>query len=420
MTGPVGLELRRGTGLLLAAGIAVTGVVLVLVSLVGPGSRLQWSVSGPGLVPWLNSVALLLGPMAGAAGAWSGSRERRLRVDELVAPVSRPRWQRDVASFGAMSVAVGAGLLIVVAATFATVAGAVTYSGGRWPLSMLLVALGYLAWLAAGVAAGRLFPYRWTAPAIGLLCYLVGGLPTYLHTAAGQLAPVGNLPGADGWQLRPGVAALGAGWLLALTVTALTAGAADRRRWAALPATVAIAAAVALLALPVRWTGKFNTAAWVVGDPRANERVCSTDTPRVCVRRVHANLLPEVTAVTRAALAPVRGYTFIEEDPTTPPGVRPAVAPGELVVIPNLQGRTQPFTGALRDPGELTRTSQDWAVSAWCPQLSAAGDRAYTTARELVSGRSVPGVRDPAGWLRDYLAAARLCDTTAFERLAGS
>jgi hypothetical protein len=413
------LELRRGPGLLLVAVIAAVGPVLILLSLAAGGPRLEWSMSGPGMVPWLNSTALLLGPLVTAAGVWASSREHRLGVEELVAVVSRPRWQRDTAGFAALTVAAWAGLLVLVAVTVAVAAGGLSYPGGRWPLSLLLVALGYAAWLALGLAVGRLLPFRWTAPLAGLICYLVEGIPAFVRTTAAQLTPLGNLPGAEGWRLRPGIALLGAGWLLALTAAALIAGAARRRSWALLPSAVAVVIAIPLVGQPMRLIGDDYVAGWAAVDPVANEQVCTGEAPKVCVRRVHAALLPEVASVTRTAVPLVTDFVLIEEAPVETPGVRPTVVPGELDVIPSLAGRAQPFSGALREPGTLAQTVRERLAGAvWCPQPTPAMDRAYVVADALVRGRSVPRVKDGAAWLRDYLRAGQSCDMAAIERLA--
>ncbi|PZG01503.1 hypothetical protein [Micromonospora deserti] len=428
----VNLELRRGAGLILFVGLAAVGLLMTAMAGLPSDRTGAWSSSGPGIVSWLNTTGLVLGPLAAAGGAWVGGRDRRLGVGELLAAVPKPRWQRDMASFGALLAAVIGGLLVVAAVVTATVLPAITYVGGRWQVSAILVSLGWIACLAIGFALGRLVPHRWTAPVVALIVYLLNGIPTYLDNGVAQLALVSNLPSGDGQRLRLSVAAVAIVWLVGLTSSAFLAGSARRHHWALVPAVLAVVAATQLAPLPVQWNGNSYSATWTEPDPDAMSRVCSTDEPKVCLNAVHASLLPDVTELVRPILAELPPGSVAAEQGTEHPAERPATAPGEFA-IPFLEGRTKLFTADVRDPEGLRAELADSFLRVWCSDQTPAVARAYGIATALVLGRQAAGEgaeshdrvtarleRDPSArraWLADYLDAGRTCDLSAFAEL---
>ncbi|RSM73255.1 hypothetical protein DMB66_04355 [Actinoplanes sp. ATCC 53533] len=426
------LELRRGTGVVLLAALAAVGSLMSVMAAVSADRQTAWSGSGPGVVSWLNTAGLLLGPIAAAAGAWVGGRERRLGVQELLAAVPKARWRRDLAGFGALGAAVAGGLALVAVLVAATVLPAFSYGGGRWPLSALLVLLGCVACLAIGFGIGRLVPHRWTAPVVALGVYLLSGVPTYLDSGVAQLAPVSNLPAGDGQRLRLAVAALAVGWLVGLSATAFLIGSARRRGWAGLPALMAILVAVPLALLPVGWNGNSYSAAWTEPDPDAMARVCSTGTPTVCLNAVHAALLPAVTELARPILAELPPDSVAAEQGVEHPAERPTTAAGELA-IPFLEGRAAWFSAELRDPERLRTELAQSFLRPWCTDQTGVVDRAYDLAITLVPagrGAGEPGGdqlsarlrADPAArraWLASYLDAGRRCDLATYNALVG-
>jgi hypothetical protein len=425
------LEMRRGAGFTLLVGLAGLGSLMTVMAAVSADRELPWSTSGPGIVAWLNTTGLLLGPLAAAVGAWVGGRERRLGVEEVLAAVSRSRWQRDLTGFATLSVTVTGGLLLVGAAVTATVRPAISYSGGRWPLSALLVALGCVTCLALGFSIGRLMPHRWTAPVVTIVVYLLSGIPTYLDGGVAHLSPVSNLPAGDGQRVRFTIAALAAVWLIGLTTAVLLAGIGRRRAWALLPAALAVLAAVPLVSLPVRWNGNSYTATWTERDPHAMSRVCSLDST-VCLNAVHASLLPAVTELVRPILAELPAGTVAAERGLEHPAERPAVNPGELP-IPFLEGRTALFTTDLRERDSLRADIVGGLLRVWCPGDSASVAQAYGIATALLPGgeqrdETATGSitarlrEDPVArraWLAAYLDAGRTCEPAAFDELVG-
>lgn len=425
---PVRLELRRGAGLplfggIVAVGALMTGMVTLAADPVGP-----WSASGPGVLVWVDVTGLILGPLAAAAGAWAGGRDRRQGVSELLGAVPRARWRRDLATVGALVAAVVAGLAAVSAITTATVLPAVSYGGGRWPLSAAVIVLGCVACLAVGFAMGRLTAHRWTPPVVALVVYVLNGIPTYLGNGVEQLAPVSNLPVGDGQRLRLEIAVLGMVWLLGLAVAAFLAGSAERRWWALLPAAAAVVAAATLAPLPVEWNGNAYTAQWTERDPAALAPVCSYDESTVCVNAVHAALLPEVTRLARPILAELPPGLVARERGLEHPATPPAVDPGVLA-IPFLEGRTGLFSADLRDPEGLRKEMAGEFVRLWCPDATPAMDRAAAVATAVVNGerggdRLTARLRGDTtarrAWLADYLRAGATCDRARFDRLAAS
>lgn len=315
----LGIELRRSAALGSALVLAVAGTVLLFFA-EGIGFSTGWMQ----LAMTQRLYLAVLWPLALAAGAWQARREHRSNVAELFASTPRPRANRMVPVLGAMAVAVVCGYLVM------------GLAGGLWigdtaeylPLAVFVVtAVGILALIAAvwlGLAVGRLLPSPVTAPALA-----VAGLALLLLIPAatrprGWLALVFspiyemNMPGP--YAAVPGRAsAAQAVWLVALAVTAVLLFASNgwRLRVAAL-LPVALGAALAITVMPHQ--DRFVTDAV---DPVARELVCAPGSPRVCVSRVHAGLLGEVTAPARQALATLAKLpdapAEVHEDTTTYP-----------------------------------------------------------------------------------------------------
>jgi hypothetical protein len=426
------LEWRRGAGAPLAAVTAVGGLLLAVVAAATADGQTPWSGSVPGVLFWLNSIGLLLGPLVAASGAWAGSRERRLQVDELLAAVPRARWRRDGTSLTTLAVAMTAGLGAVLAAVTTSVLPVLSYGGGRWALSALVMLAGYGVCLLLGFAAGRLVPSRWTPPLVAFAVYLLCGLSTYVDSGAGQLAPVANLPAGDGQRLDLSVAGQAAVWLVSCGACLFLLASSRRRRWALVPAVVAAVVAVPLVALPWGWTGSGYTAAWTEPDPGALTRVCTTGGPRVCLNRVHEKLLPAVTDVVGPVLAELPPGSFAAERGIEHPAFEPVREPGQLV-IPFLQGHAAPFSAGLRDRDALRAEIVGGLFTVWCPERSPAVERASGIAATLIpAGAAAAPAEDPVAarlasdtaarraWIGGYLAASSSCDLAAFDELVAA
>jgi hypothetical protein len=320
-------ELRRSVAPWIALLIAVVGTVTIYAVLRAWGAR--WMP----LALWQRQAGFLLIPIALGAGAWQGGRERRAKVGELLDSTARPRWQRALATAGALATGAVTGYLAMFAAGAVSVAPRAIYFP---PGVVLVVAIGALTVVAAvwsGLAAGALWPSQLT-PAIAVVAGLVLmiGLPLTLgDTAVGLLS--GQLPSQqeDFSRVVTGAHVGQAVWLLGVAATALLLlGATGRRArlGAALPAV--LAAAVALAVLPGR------DEPLTVTDPVAAGPHCTADAPRVCVRRAHASLLSDLRGPGREALrilaARLPGAPTVVRESTESWVVGARPAPGELAV----------------------------------------------------------------------------------------
>jgi hypothetical protein len=324
-----------------------------------------------------------------------------------------------------------AGLLVVVVAGAALIAPVATYGGGGWwwVLALTLPALAMLT--AIGVAVGRLVPSHVAGPVAAIAIYALMvlafddsdvGIASLLPTALSNYdahAPGSMLAGELG--VRQLV------WWTSLTAVVLVLVVA-RRRWPALvPAVCAAIAAGPLL------QGQ-NLVAWRA-DPDALALVCAEGAPNVCLTRINAFLLDDITAPVRQELArwdgvpagPVRAVDGIasyagqlREDDAT-------------ISIQGAVSLTGAFTGPVTDgPG----------LVSWGAPLGCDGDAwerhrlvigvAYTwgdpevtelehTEPDIAQARvALLGMAEPEqkAWMGRYIDAAATCDEPALDALA--
>ncbi|MFV2017044.1 hypothetical protein [Micromonospora sp. LOL_023] len=257
---------------------------------------------------------VLLFPLALAGGAWLGRRDRRHRVGELFATTVRPRWQRI------FPLAVGYAGAMVTVYLLVLLIGAVWVipTAGYFPSAVLgITAVGALAVVAAGwlgMAAGRAVPRIVTAPVLAVVAFaVVALLPDFVSMAGYDENFVKTQPDPSALLLNPAsadslddfqtiagsVSLVQAVWLGALAGSALLLISAVRRSVLALAVLPAVLGAA--VAVPLLPAGGYPGAAVV--DPVAVELVCDDNGPQVCVRRVHAALLPDLVEPVREALA---------------------------------------------------------------------------------------------------------------------
>ncbi|MFV2106675.1 hypothetical protein [Micromonospora sp. LOL_015] len=301
-------EVRRSAVPALAGLLVVVGASVTLASTQSFAGRwTQLAMYGRGSL-------LLLFPLALAGGAWLGRRDRQHRVGELFATTVRPRWRRTLPlTVGYAAAMIAVYLLVLAIGTFW-----VAPTAGYFPGTVLgITAVGALAMVAAswlGLAAGRAVPWIVTAPVLAVVGFAVVGLipdfvtrsnlDEYFVKTRPDPSALLLIPAApneiDNFQTIPtSVSLLQAMWLTALAGTALLLIGAVRRGVLALAVLpTVLGAAVAIPLLP---TNGYTGAAVV--DPAAVELVCDDDGPQVCVRRVHAAVLPDVVGPVRETLA---------------------------------------------------------------------------------------------------------------------
>jgi hypothetical protein len=291
------IELRRSVALWAAVIIAASGAFVLFASNPPYGSWME-------LVIRQRDVMQLTWPLALAAGAWQGIRERRSRVDELLATTAKPRRWRVAPVAAAMAIGVVASYL----ATLAGLAGHLQHVDSYFPIGAIpLIALGALGFVAAvwlGLAIGAMLPSPLTAPLLAVVGFLGLALSPMLrggNPGTLLLFPYLQGPRDGGFSLQMLSARANLSqtlWLAAVAATGLALFAAARpggRLVALLPAVVG--AAVAVPAMPGQLAD-----AWIE-DRRAVEVVCTPDEPRVCIARVRAHLLDELREPARRALS---------------------------------------------------------------------------------------------------------------------
>ncbi|HEY3261230.1 MAG TPA: hypothetical protein VGJ95_13335 [Pseudonocardiaceae bacterium] len=398
----LGIELRRSVAMPAALVIAAVGVFVLFAS--NPPYR-SWME----LVVVQRDIMQLTWPLALAAGAWQGIRERRSRVEELIATTARPRPQRVLPVATAMAIAAVVAYLVMLAGG----TGHLRHPDGYFPAGAVpLIALGALALVAAawlGLAIGALLPSPLTAPMLVVIAFLgLAVVPPMLRDqdrgepGAVLLLPFLQGPRDGGYELQVLSARANlsqALWLVAVAATglALLAAARTATRVAAL-LPVLLGAAIAVPAMP-----RQLAAAWVA-DPRATEVVCTRDEPQVCIARMHSYALDELSGPARQALsvlaaklppAPTRVMlrTFGDgRDDGRPPAdtLLAFVSPDDDVLA--------------RTPDDLVEIMLDGAGVPPCPNLPGASPG------KVISGGSRPDAE------ARYLAARRAAGAWLLDR----
>jgi hypothetical protein len=250
-------------------------------------------------------------PLAMGVAAWHARRERRSRMDELLATTARPRWQRVLPGAAALAIGALAAYLLSAAAG----AGMVVAAGGYLsPVALPIIAVGGLALVVGvsfGLGLGRWLPFVLVPPL--LVVYLAAAV-LFGDTEAYTEGPNASFE-PPGWLLLWGdlqvvgtefdVAAvtarthLGQGlWAVALATAGLLVFATARRRTrAAAIVAVVLGAVVAVAVFPERYADAYHL------DPGAAALVCTPDAPRVCVMRAHQAALADLRGPAREALA---------------------------------------------------------------------------------------------------------------------
>jgi hypothetical protein len=418
------IDLRRssaaGIGLLLLA----LGLTVLLLMVDAEWYAGRWTM----MAVHERSMLDLLWPLTLAAGAWQVGRDRRGRVGELFSSTSRPAWQRVASPALALVLTVSVAFLLLVAAGLTRVLPTASYFN---PSAVGVAAVGLVALVAAallGMAVGRLLPSPFTAPALAVAGFGVMIGPTLRNPLAERTGPAWEAltpalsPTSSDFLMVPGrVNAIQGIWLLALAVTGyLLLASVGRRQRIVAVLPVVLGAAIVIPMLP---HGEWYQVSYVP-DAGAQALACADGTPRVCVRQVHASLLPEVVGPARQALQRLSG---LPEAPTS--AVEQLDVDDPLAIAP-LQPSTVGFSiwvddsGRLGEPEYLDVELHDVGAGTDCPDDYPRGRAARRTAGFLLSGRPpVTGygaevdtlVADghravsalPAGELRQRLSATR-------------
>ncbi|MFD2420890.1 hypothetical protein [Amycolatopsis pigmentata] len=296
------IELRRSSalvvgGLLFLAGVA--GLYPLVATHQGDGLDGRWF---PVLVTFERIMLVVIWPLALGGGAWHSRRDRRSRMDELLATTPRPVRLRVPPGAAAMAISLVLAYLLILAAVAVGVTGHTDYGAMNW---LPIVGVGALslvagAWLGMGI--GRLMPSVYTPPLLVVAGFLVllapielsrtespGALGLFMPNLRLQFNEYSTIAGSMSLAQTVWFSALAASGLLLFMLT---------RRGALVAVVPALAGLV--VALPI---ASGAPADGVVADPVAAAEICTTDgEPVVCMTRAHARGLSRMVGPARRAL----------------------------------------------------------------------------------------------------------------------
>lgn len=288
------VELRRTGALWFGVGLAVAAAWLT-------ADPERWDGAWMATVLAHHAGLDLIWPVAFAAGAWQGRRDRVAGLDDLIATTARPGLARVAPQAVLVAGCLAGGYVGGLLDGLGRALLAATYHPPGWYGPLLVGALSVAAAGLLGLGIGRLLPSRLTAPLLAM-----GSLAVVLAVAilwSGSDRPVlllgpGYLGDPDAFSTIDGRAVAGKLiWFAALAATGFALYAANDRRSrliAVLPSVVGLVVALAV----------FPPAGAIVHrDPQAAELVCADGTPRVCVTRLHEPALAQLVGPARAALA---------------------------------------------------------------------------------------------------------------------
>ncbi|MEV4630251.1 hypothetical protein AB0J90_28725 [Micromonospora sp. NPDC049523] len=290
----VEIELRRSAALWI-------GVLAAAVGWVMTADAERWDGLWMTTVLVHHNIQWAIWPLALAAGAWQGRRDRAAGMTELLTSTPRPGAGRmaPLAVVVAGCLAGGYALSLLDGLARAMLAASYQPPGWYWPI--LVGALGVTAAAVLGLGLGQLMPSRLTAPLLAVGALVAIAVPQLLWEDTGARALL-LIPGylgptddysAVAWRSVAGQTA----WFVALAATGwalLVTGTRRRRLLAVLPAALGLALAVSVLPAVDRAAPR---------DPLAVELVCADGTPRVCVTRLYEPVLPQLVEPARRALA---------------------------------------------------------------------------------------------------------------------
>ena len=299
----IALELRRSQAPWTAALITGLGAVMYYAgaNLSGGWARLAMEHRAMLGVLWALACGL---------GAGQARRERKRRMEELLATTALPRHRRVLPTAAATAFAAVAGYVgLFTAGAVHVVSGARYFPVGVIP-TVLIGALSMVAAVWLGLAIGGWLPSPLTPP-LAVVAGVTGlfVVPSYVLGVRFGAEPPGSFLLSPVLQITNGMkvefVTLTAKaqlaqlvWLTAVAVSALVLFAANslRARVAAIPPMLA-GLTVALALVPPQMAGAF------VVDRGAVEPVCTPEPPTVCVTHVHSDRLGEVREPVGQALS---------------------------------------------------------------------------------------------------------------------
>lgn len=264
----------------------------------------------------IGRASVLLGPIIGAAAAWAAYRDRRRRMDELVATMPFSGIGRDLTVWAATLA--WACLAYVLGGAYHFVMTVRDATWGEPSLSLMVAGIVALASYAAlGFFAGTLLPSVFTAPLVAIALYLVPGMAFSLNYGSSirHLSPwsafdpsrYGVLHGV--W---PNDAVPLSLWLLGLAGASLAGGALLRRR--------SVAAGAVLVGSLVIGVASASALVRPMPGPEAAraalipyEPTCTTNVVPVCVHPAYSAVLDRTATVVGGVLEPIVGLPGVAD-----------------------------------------------------------------------------------------------------------
>ncbi|SEM62062.1 hypothetical protein [Streptacidiphilus jiangxiensis] len=148
-----------------------------------------WNLRAAGLQT--GAVACFAVPVTGAA-AWEASREARRRLGDQLTVTVRPRWERQVASWLAITVWATAAYLGCVACLYGVTASQASWGGPLW-WPVVVAGASLPAFGALGFVLGTLLPGRFTAPVATVAVFfalVLSTQPIHGGRSAWQVTPI--------------------------------------------------------------------------------------------------------------------------------------------------------------------------------------------------------------------------------------
>jgi hypothetical protein len=180
--------------------------VIPLIAVLFIYDPLRTAAGYPALWPLRSTVVLNkfwpdLVVFAAGFSAWSGSREGRRNVDDLLGTTVRPAWTRQLCSLAGTAFWVAAAFLAGVIVLYVRTSQAATWGGPPvWPV--VVGVIGMISVCAVGFTLGALFPGRFTAPivAVALTIITLFAFRESVNASGGPvgvLSPDGAVPNND-------------------------------------------------------------------------------------------------------------------------------------------------------------------------------------------------------------------------------
>jgi ABC-type transport system involved in multi-copper enzyme maturation permease subunit len=307
-----------------------------------------------GMVPtWTMRAAVIpnhvfadIGPFTAGLSAWMGAREKQRGMSDLLSTTPRPRWGRQVATWGACAAWTMLAYAGCVAVIYGVAATKATWGGPPW-WPVVMTGLAVIMCCTAGFIAGSWFPSRFTAPLAAIAVVFIFG--TVFQSAVGETGGITQISVSNSvpdpslgvfYPTPPDVpmaqSICFAGVILALLGTLGFRGAALNlapRRLAAVVALVGVAAAGTALGLVS--TSKMGSTGEIIPalHDAASDRpipftpLCDSAAVPVCMHpafqyeaaQVQSSLDPVLATVAGLPGAPVRAEQVSLDSPELPP-----------------------------------------------------------------------------------------------------